>query len=212
MRLNAAAFDRHLANLGQDVLWRRSYACACVNPASGQPDPKHALCMGKGRLWDTPVRTVVGIANQDVKAELAQLGLWESGDMVLSIPQSSPLWDAGQYDRVTMLNATNVFSQPLTRGAPSERLLFQPVKITRVFWLHPQTRALVEGQIPHVSEAGVLSWPNGGDPPAGTTYSITGEKHDEYFIWGQFPSDRNMHQGVRLPKKVVARKFDLFNR
>jgi hypothetical protein len=212
MKFNAAAFDRHLANIGQDVLWRRSYACACVNPASGQPDPKHALCLGKGRLWDAPVRTVVGVSHQEVNAELAPMGLWESGDLSLSIPQYSGLWDAGQYDRVTMLNATTVFSQPLTRGAPSERLLFQPKIISRVFWLHPQTRAVVEGGIPVVDNSGMLSWPGVGEPPAGTTYSITGEKFDEYFVWMAFPSDRNMHQGMRLPKKAVVRRFDLFSR
>src|SRR5574344_1187428 len=100
MRFNPAAFDRHLNNIGQKVQWRRSYACACVNPASGAPDPKHALCAGKGRIWDKPVDTVAGIARQETLAEWMKAGLWESGDMVLSIPQASPLWDAGQFDRV----------------------------------------------------------------------------------------------------------------
>lgn len=48
MRLNPAAFDRFLTGIGQQVLWRRAYACACVSLQSGAPDPKHALCSGKG--------------------------------------------------------------------------------------------------------------------------------------------------------------------
>lgn len=212
MRFNPGAFDRHLANIGQKVQWRRSYGCACINPASGQPDPKHALCQGKGRLWDAPLTTVVGVASQKVQLAWIQAGMYEQGDMVLSIPQSSPLWDSGQYDRVLMLNSTTVFSQPLTRHAPSERIIFQVDKISRCFWLHPTTRLIVEGGIPVVDAEGRLSWPNGGEPPAGTTYSLTGTKFDEYFVWADLPSDRNEHSGMRLPKRLVARKFDLFNR
>lgn len=213
MRFNAAAFDRHLVNIGQRVNWRRSFACACVDPRSGNPDPKHALCSGKGRLWNPPVETVTGIARQETVAEWAQSGLWESGDMVLSIPSNSPLWDAGQFDRVTMLNSTDVFSQPFLRGAPTERLLFQPSSITRCFWLNPANKnQIIEGGLPVVDANGLLSWPAGGEPPPGVSYSLSGSKYDEYYIFGQFPSDRNMHSGMKLPKRVVARKWDLFGR
>lgn len=212
MRFNPAAFDRFLTSIGQRVTWRRSYACACVNPASGQPDPKHALCSGKGRIWEPPVQTVAGIANQKVQLAWAQMGMYEAGDMVLSIPQVSPLWEAGPFDRIVALDSTDIFSQPLVRGAPSERLLFQPVTIDRCFWLHPTTRLPVDGGKPVVGEDGRLSWPNGGEPPAGATYSLTGTKHTEYFLWGDFPSDRNQHSGMRLPRRVVARRFDLFSR
>lgn len=213
MRFNPAAFDRHLNNIGQKVQWRRSYACACVNPASGAADPKHALCAGKGRIWDKPVDTVAGIARQETLAEWMKAGLWESGDMVLSIPQASPLWDAGQFDRVTMLNATDTFSQPMVRGAPTEKFLFKPLTINRVFWLAQGTRELVEGGIPVMDANGVPSWPGGvGEPPPGASYSITGTRYDEYFIFQGLPSDRNQHQGMRLPKRVIARKWDLFGR
>lgn len=212
MRFNSSAFDRFLVDIGQDVTWRRSFSCACVNPASGQADPKHALCSGKGRIWEPPISTVTGIASQKVQMQWAQMGQWEQGDMVLSIPQVSPLWGAGQYDRITSMNSTDVFSQPLVHGAPTERLIFAVASITRCFWLHPQTRLIVEGGLPVVSATGTLSWPNGGEPPPGMTYSLTGAKHSEYFIWGDMTSDRNQHSGMALPRRVVARKWDLFGR
>lgn len=213
MRFNPSAFDRFLTGIGQRVTWRRSYACACVNPNSGQPDPRHALCSGKGRLWDAPVETVTGVASQKVQLQWAQMGMWEAGDMVLSVPQSSPMWECGAFDRITALNSTDVFSQPLTRAAPSDRLLFQPASITRCFWLDATpARAIVEGGIPVVGADGRLTWPNGGEPPAGTTYSLTGTKHAEYFVFTELSNDRNQHQGMRLPRRVVARKFDLFSR
>ena len=212
MKFNPARFDSFLKGIGQKVLWRRSCACACVNPASGQPDPKHALCGGKGRLWDLPMETISGVTSQKVQLQWAQMGMWEAGDMVLSIPQVSPLWECGSFDRITALDSTDVFSQPMVRGAPAERLLFQPASVSRCFWLHPTTRQVVEGGLPVVDADGRPSWPNGGEPPPGTTYSLTGTKHTEYFIWGEFSSDRNQHAGMRLPRRVVARKWDLFGR
>ena len=213
MKFNPVAFDRHLKNIGQQIVWRKSYACACVNPASGNPDPKHALCSGNGRIWDDGVPSVVGIASQQTLAEWVQSGLYEAGDMVMSIPQASPMWDANQFDRIVMLNSTDGFSQPLVRGTPTERLIFTPASIGRVFWLNPTDRnQIVEGGIPVCDANGYLSWPNGGAPPMGASYSMTGEKVTEYFIFGQFPSDRNEHSGMRLPKRLVARKWDLFGR
>lgn len=214
MKFNPARFDSFLTGIGQEVKWRRSYACACVSLDSGAPDPKHSLCQGKGRVWDAPIKTVTGIASQNVQLEWQNSGLYESGDMVLSIPQSSPLWDAGQYDRILLLNSTDVFSQPFTRGAPNERLLFTPARFTRCFWLHPQNQnQIVEGGLPVVDGSGHLSWPGGvGEPPPGTKYSLTGEKFDEYFVFLSLPSDRNEHSGMRLPKRVTARKWDLFGR
>jgi len=213
MRLNPAAFDRFLEHIGQQVQWRRSFSCACTSPTTGQPDPKHALCGGKGRIWDPPVDTVVGVANQKVQAEWAKMGLWEAGDTVLSVPQSSKLWDAGRYDRILMLNSDDVFSMPLVRAAPSEKLSFQPLAVTRCFWLHPTTKEILEGSLPTFGADGRPVWAAGSTaPPAGTTYSVTGTKRPEYYIWQDWPGDRNQHSGARLPKRVIARKFDLFAR
>jgi len=212
MRLNPAAFDAHLNNIGQTLEWRRSYACACVSPSSGAPDPKHALCMGKGRLWDAAVPTVAGVASQAVQVQWMQSGQFENGDLVVSVPQTSAMYNAGQFDRVVMKNSTDVFSMPMTHGSPNERILFPIQDINRVFWLHPTTRQIVEGGIPDFDANGNLTWNHGGEPPAGMIYSITGIKFDEYFIFQGLMSDRGEHQGARLPKKVTLRKWDLFGR
>lgn len=211
MRLNPGAFNRHLAHMGQAVSWRAAYACACVNPDSGQPDPKHQLCRGKGWLWDAGVDTVTGISAQQVTAKAIAAGLFEVGDTVATIPENSVMYSAGRFDRVLLKNSTTKFSQPLKRGAPVERLLFTVAKLTRVFWLDAQKQP-VEGTLPQVDDSGNLSWPNGGAPPAGATYSLTGEKFDEYFVAGDLVSDRNHHGGARLPRKVTLRKWDLFGR
>lgn len=214
MRLSPGRFNKWIANIGQRCTWRRSYACACVNPASGAPDPKHVLCAGKGRIWNDPIETVCGVSKQDVTPELIAAGLFDSGDLQLTIPSSSPMWaGAGRFDRVVLLNSTDVFSQPFTRGAPNEKIIFTWEKIDRCFWLHPVSRTVVEGGIPVVAANGTLSWPGGvGEPPPGVTYSLTGTRFDEYYCLDNLPSDRNEHSGATLPKRVVMRKFDLFGR
>lgn len=211
MKFNQQAFNRHLANMGQQIQWQSSFACSCFNLASGAADPKCRLCLGKGRIWEVFKPTVCGICKQETQAEWADNGLWESGDLVVSIPENSPMWDAGQFDRVTMKNATDKFSQPMQRGAVSEKLLFVPQRIERVFWRHPTTQALVEGGIPKIDADGRPVWTS-GEPPPGMTYSISGWKFSEYFVFGNFPSSRNQHSGMRLPKRVVLRRWDLFGR
>lgn len=214
MRLNPTAFNRFLGFIGQQVSWRRSYSCACVNPSSGAPDPKHQLCAGKGRIWLPAVETVCGISRQEVTPEMIAAGLFDSGDVQLTIPSDSPMWrDAGRFDRVVMLNATEVFSQPFTRGAPNERVIFAWLQIDRCFWLDPVSRTEVEGAVPALDNEGRPSWPGGaGEPPPGATYSLTGLRRIEYYLLDQLPSNRGEHLGAALPKKVTLRRWDLFGR
>lgn len=213
MRLSPKRFNRFLANIGQQVLWREAYACVCVNPASGAPDPTCKLCRKLGRIWvDEAQQTVCGASSQKVQAKWAAMGMWESGDLVVTVPENSPMWNAGQFDRVTMLNATDRFSLPLKRGAQNDNLAFYRVKsIERVWWKHPQTGAPVAGGIPAVAADGTLAWSE-REPPMGVTYSVTGWKFVEYFVWGDMPSSRNEHSGERLPKRIVLRKWDLLGR
>jgi hypothetical protein len=210
MRLNPSSFNAHLYHMGQKVRWRKSFACPCINPHSGASKPNCPLCGGKGRLWDPAVDTVIGIASQNVQKMWAQMGQWEAGDAVVSIPEASAMYNAAQFDRVLMMNSTDGFSLVLTRGAANERLHEPIEKIERVFWLDAQSN-IVEGRIPSVADNGALTWASGA-PPAGTQYTISGTRYSEYFVFNQLPSDRGEHQGARLPKRVVLRRFDLFNR
>ena len=209
MKFNPGAFDRHLANMGQELLWRRAAHCACVNPNSGAPTPQCTVCLGKGIVWDDPVKTVCGVASQKTQQQWAAFGMWEDGDMVLSVPQGSPVWNSGRNDRIIMLNATERFSMPLRRGDITERLLFRPVSVERVFWI--KAGEIVEAGLPAFDDDGVPVWGNDAPPPA-IAYSITGWRYGEYFVFGNYPGSRNQHSGMRLPKNIVMRRWDLLGR
>lgn len=211
LELNPDAFNDFLYGIGQDCTWAPSYVCPCMTSTSGSANPGCPRCHGRGRIWDAPQPTTVGFASQKSQLEWAKLGLWVSGDAVVVIPEDSVMYDMSQYDHVVMLNSTDNFSKVLTRGAVSERLLVTVKAFTRVFWLDGSSN-IVEGGLPVVAADGSLSWPNGGEPPANTQYSLNGSRYSEYYCIGPFASDRNEHRGARLPKRVVLRQWDLFGR
>lgn len=212
MRLNPAAFNRHLDHIGQSFRWRKAFACPCVDQNSGAADYNCPRCHGQGVIWNAAVDAKAGVASQSVQTRWAQSGRWEDGDLVLSVQGSSPMWAMGIFDRVTSMNASDPFSMALVRGAPTERLRFIMDSVQRVFWYHPTTGAIVEGKAPVQADDGSLAWPDGGAPPDGMQYSLSGTKRLEYYVYDQLPRNRNEHHGARLPKAVVLRRFDLFGR
>lgn len=213
MQLSPAKFNNFLGSIGQKYVWRKSYACPCIDLHSGASKPSCPLCSGSGRQWIAPVNGVAGMSGAKTQREWAQFGVYESGDVVVTIGSDSPMYVMGQFDRVTALNATNQFSTILTRGSNTEVSKLNLITITeidRVFWLNTGGTAVVEGGIPTVAN-GVPTWSTGA-PPSGVQYTISGVRQLEYFCYGDFPSNRNEHSGAPLPKRVVLRDFDLFNR
>lgn len=212
MRFSRTRFNKHLANIGQQVTWCPAFVCACIDANSGSPDPRCKLCLKRGWIYGDVKQTVCGVARQETQAQWAASGLWEEGDVVVTVPENSPMWDGGQYDRVVLLNATEKFSLPLVRGSHNDNLkLYAVTSIDRVFWRHPQTQMPVDGGVPAVGADGELTWAD-REPPMGVQYSITGHRNVEYYIFGNFPANRNMHSGMRLPKRVVLRRWDMSSR
>jgi hypothetical protein len=215
MQFSPQAFNNFLGpngNIGQQYKWFSSTRCPCADPNSGAPNPACPLCFGKGRQYAGGVDGVAGIAGQRAQRDWVAFGMYEQGDLVVTIPSNTPIYTMGQYDRVTALNTQQVFSQVLTSGDLLERIHTSVLTITNVYWLINDGTEVQQGGIPVVNEDGTLSWPNGGQPPAGVQYSITGTKMLDYYCWGMFPSNRNFQQGLALPRKVVLRDYDLFNR
>lgn len=211
MRFAPGAFNRLLSaggtGLGQALEWRRAYLCPCTDPHSGSPEAGCPVCAGRGSVWASPVAAWAGIASQRVAREWAQYGQWESGDQVMTIAADSPLYAAGENDRLTMTQSSEPFSVPLVRGS-GDVLRFPVVQVDRVFWRDPATLALTEGGIPAVADDGSLSWAE-DEPPAGVQYSVTGRKRPEFYIFKDFPQDRSHQGGMTLPRRVVARRYDL---
>lgn len=212
VRLSPQAFNAHLAVMGQQFKWTRAYACPCINPTSGAANAQCQVCFGRGRYWPgPPVDAIAGVASMKVQQAWAQFGLYQQGDTVLSIPENSALYNAGQFDRILAINTETQFSVNLLAGT-NDRLRMPVLSINRVFWLNPELTATIDGVLPTIDALGNLTWPTGGGPPLGTTYSVSGKSRDEFFVFMDDPSNRMEHMGARLPKRLVARRFDLFGR
>jgi hypothetical protein len=210
MRFSPARFNAHLRKIGQQFAWRRAFACPCQRPGEESPAPNCPLCLGKGVQWDVEQEGWAGMTSQNSKKGMADFGVWEAGDCVLTIPENSPLYDAGRFDRIRAKNSTNQFMDVLRRGF-TDRLVGAIVSIDRVLWTNDAGTAVVEGGIPTVAPNGALTWASGA-PPEGRHYSISGVRYDEYYVYPNLPTDRMAHGGARLPRKLLARRLDLFAR
>jgi hypothetical protein len=209
VRLSPLRFNGFLNHIGQKFLWRRANFCPCRDPNTGAPDFNCQHCLGKGYAWQGAVPGMSGIAGQKIQREWAQFGMWESGDVVLTIPSDSPLYEMGEFDRVIMADSTQPFSTQIASLDAS--MPWPVVSLSRAFYLldgEPEDLPL-----PEISDSGYeLSW---ADPEAIEEIlpiSITGRRRPEYFCWGAFPSDRAHHSGADLPRRVVLRRFDLYGR
>lgn len=210
MQFSVSAFNGLLRSMGQSVAWRRSSLCPCRDPYSGAAQQGCQHCAGLGWSWASPVPAWTGLASQRVAKEWAAFGLWESGDVVLSVPSDSPLYAAGENDRVLMLNSSEPFSIHMTRDG-DERFRFPVVQIDRVAWINPGSSALVEGGIPTVGADGAPAWTDpAGAPEPGVQYAVTGRKRPEYYLFRDLPQDRAHFGGMALPRRMVLRRFDLF--
>lgn len=209
MRLSPTRFDTFLNKIGQSYDWRKAYACPCRNPNSGSTRHNCLQCAGKGFLYAEPVSGNAGTAGAKVQREWAAFGAWQSGDIVLTIPSDSPIYDIGERDRVTHKNNSEPFSDIFTHGE-HDTLRFPLMAIDRIFWLD-DAQQIVDGGIPQLSATNTMSWTTGG-PPTGKQYTVTGRYHPEYFMLQEFPSDRAHQFGDPLPRRVVLRRYDLAGR
>ena len=221
MRLNPAHFNRFLAGIGQDLAWRPSHACPCVQAYSGAADPNCRHCDGKGRRWGEAIATQAGIVSHDIVRKYAPMTILDAGDVMLVIPSDQPIYQIGEYDRVLMTDRTEPYSFNLITG--SNALRFDPVSIDTLTWLN-EDGDLVQGTPPDGWAAGVFTWdapePDPEDPeaevsepvtpPPGVTVAISGRRHPEYFCYLTLALDRPHHSGEPLPRRVLLRRFDLF--
>lgn len=208
MIFNPDEFNTFLTGIGQQVQWRRAFACPCVNPNTGQAKINCPVCKGKAKVWQDPVDTVVGVVSGNVVNKWQQFGLADPGDVILSIPSSSPAYEIGPYDRVKFMNRTEPFSHNIVKGV-NEKIRFSVVAIDKVFILTDNGATLTEVAPPAINPDGSLNW--AGVPiPDGATFSIAGRRHTEYFCFPDSFFGRPHHAGAALPRKVVLRRFDLY--
>lgn len=208
LTLNPDDFNGHLTAMGQQVAWRRAFACPCITPKSGQAKVGCPHCLGKGRIWPgAAVECITGVAGGSAHKQWMAYGVADMGDIILSIPSSSPLYAIGPFDRVMFLNRSEPFSLNIVKGV-NEKIRFTVVSLEKVLHIAGDG-ALVDAAPPQVLADGSLDW-SGVELPDGATFSLTGRRRSEYYCMPETPWDRPQHAGAALPRKVALRRFDQY--
>lgn len=225
MKLSPALFNAHLRHMGQDVLWRRAYQCPCRDPYSGAARQGCPHCLGKGKSWTANVPAFIGVTGMQRQRQWAQMGLYEAGDVVVSLPSNSPIYGIGETDRVAFTDSSDAFSINLIHAQDDVVLPWTAIQFDRLYWIDPDTDSIIEGALPVLDPisqtATALTWtvpdpmlpaPALLEPPVGIQYSLTGRKLPEFFVWGDLVQTRHHHGGLALPRHVVLRRFDLYGK
>ncbi len=223
MKLSPADFNAHLRHMGQSVQWRRAVACPCRDRFSGAARPDCAHCAGKGWQWSALQPGHVGVSGMQRQRQWAQLGRYETGDVVVTLPSDSPIYGIGETDRVLFTDNSNAFSTSLVRGRDDRAWPWPIQHIERLFWLETGLQQIVDAQLPALPDDDAVfldmyptpeAWLAAclPTPPLNQTYSLTGRYFPEYFVWGDLVQTRHHHDGFDLPRHVVLRRVDLFGR
>jgi hypothetical protein len=210
MQFSPARFNRHLSGIGQKFGWRRAAACPCkATNSMGSAQPDCPVCFGKGTSWGRVTVGQAGVVGAKAARQFADWARWEQGDVMLSVPSNSPLWAAGEHDRMMMLDSEEPFSLTLVRDELA-RVDFTVLRMDRCYWL--ADGELVDGTLPRIDPVTRhLTWPDpDGEPPYREGFVISGTKRPEYFVFRELPISRGHGNGLALPKKLLLSKFDLF--
>ncbi|UIS74629.1 hypothetical protein [Morganella phage Mecenats66] len=214
MQFNPDWFNSHLDNIGQEFLWRKALMCPCQQANSLSADPECKNCHGIGYTWDSPVLITSGAAGEKMQSKWIDMGYYEQGDLVMTVPENNILWDqGGRYDRLTAINSTHRLQRVLIRGSRVGESLMKDVKsVSAVRWLNSDG-VLVNGDLPAVTEDGGIDFTGVEvQPVPGSRYTIEFDAYSEYFLYQDDFRVRNEHAGMRLPKMIVIRRYDLLNR
>ena len=110
-----------------------------------------------------------------------------------------------------LTQSSEPFQQILTRGEGDRVPNGVVLSVDRCFWLRPDGAAMVEGTPPSVDATGAVIWSSGDtQPDPGVQYTLVGRRSPEFFLFGDLPQDRSHFGGLPLPRRVAARRFDLF--
>ena len=212
-RLSPGLFNRQLAVMGQQMLWRRAALCPCRDPDSGGARQDCPLCTGRGWSWGHGVPSRAGVVGAMAQRRQADFGQWEDGDVALSVPGDTPMWNAGEKDRFAFLQGEMPFQAALLHDGLA-RLDFTPVRIDRCFWLRDGENAYRDASLPSRDPVtGRLSWPTGTtQPDAGVRFTVSGTKRPEFFLFAHIPVSRAHFDGLPLPKLFHCKRLDLLLR
>ena len=207
---NVDSLNTMLSNLGQMAHWQQAQLCPCRSATSGGPNVKDPVCAGTGYLWSNPISCKIALEGMNTGREFAMTTGWEKGDIMATLPSNSPAYQAGEYDRLTLIQSSIRINHLLTRGGNDYLRYRSPIDIVEVFAIVGGQKRVLTPNVDFSLIGHAISW-NTNVIPVGTQYSILYTAHPEYFVFKELVMDRP-HGGRALPRKVHLRLMELFGR
>jgi len=202
-------FNRFLGGRGSAATWERAKLCPCRTKRTGGSNVACVVCGGEGYTWEPPIDTVVGVSGMNGTRQFAMFAEWEKGDAVCTIPSDSAAYGAGEYDRITLTQASYRWTNLLTRGSADTLKYRQVEKIVQVWAVIGAAEVTFTPDVDYRLDGHTVTWLT-GTLPVGTQYAVMYVARPEYFVFKDFVQDRPHDGGLALPRRVHLRLMELF--
>lgn len=153
---------------------------------------------------------ITGVAT---RRDFQQAGELELSDISVTVDRYledkqtlNPLWDAGEHDRITLLDTYRRHTQHVKRG--QDTTTYRHLKDVSITSRHPTNFTLIEYQagVDFTFNDGVITWLTLG-PPVDSFYTVEAQASPEYYVFEELPQTRHM-DGQKMPRHFMARLFE----
>lgn len=214
MSFDVTQLNRSLNDLSQAATWETASTCPCRSRRTGGADTACPVCHGNGITWDAGVICRVALQGMKSVKEFAMLGMWEKGDIMVSLPSDSAAYECGEHDRFTLTDSRLRISQVIARGPVTDALKYTSVLSIDTIWaIAGGVRVEFVRGVDYTLVGNVITWlaPAAASLPVGGQYSVVYVAHPQYYVYRDLVSDRP-HGNRDLPRKVHLRLMELFSR
>lgn len=181
-----------------------------VTWVEGQPKPADY------RLYTVTVERsqlrglVQGVTTQ---REFSTSGEYDALDIQLTVDRHledgttlNPAWDAGEHDRVVLLDTWRRHTQHLQRGV-QDACVYRRVRDVRLTTVVNGALVTYEAGTDYTLDDGVVTWLAGRGPKVRAFYALEAQVSPEYYVFQVLPQTRHM-DGQQMPRRYVLRGFE----
>jgi hypothetical protein len=227
VRLSAQHFEEMITRRGVPVLWEKAIRCTCFDSYSGQPSYSCKACGGTGYVYAHPVKvTTVLIMSLVLSKDFTPVGDFRMGDLVATVPKRykaqdankkviwpfNPMYDIGDYDKVTLLDSEYrahdilVKDEPIGKRSPDTLSNQNITRVLNLVRTDANTGEVVEyfPEVDFTLNGNKVEWVTQNSPAPGEKYSVLYYYNPTYIVYTQLPQPRDQ-DGQNFPKKVVLR-------
>lgn len=230
-QLRAESFEDLINRRGRVVRWEEAMLCSCQSVQSGQANYNCKACHGTGRIYEAPIEGKAVVSDISASKQYANnIGVFQVGDALMSVPYRfpktnklgyntgefdlNPMYDIGDFDRVTLLDDFYKTSEVLVRGtalyARQADTLLHAVDITvkKIIKADEDTGAIIEFIPEHDFEVdnNKIVWSEDSEDKLaiGESYTVVYKHRPTFVVFSNLPSPR-YQDGQFFPRKVVLR-------